>query len=437
MIRSLRAHWPEYLMEAAGLGAFMVSACVVVALLEHPASPVHLLLPDATLRRVLIGLAMGATAIAIIYSPWGRRSGAHINPAVTLTFLRLGRIARADAFFYVCAQFAGGAAGVALSRLVLGPALAHPAVDWVVTVPSPAAGALGAAAAEGLISFVIMLTILFVGGSARGAPYTGLCAGTLVATYIAVEAPISGMSMNPARTTASAVFAGEWTAFWVYLTVPPVAMLLAAQAYLATSGASRAACAKLHHASDVRCIFCGFSPQAEPTTPLSRRTSMNALDVLLNRALATGKKLDSTALLIARLTLGVLFVSTGWGKVHNLAKVTQFFTELHIPAPAFNATLASFTELICGALLVVGLASRLAALPLVVTMIVALLTAKLDEIHGLPDLFGEVEWTYIALLLVVATAGPGKASLDALVAPRLRAAVDQPPRLPVPLRRAV
>ena len=164
---------------------------------------------------------------------------------------------------------------------------------------------------------------------------------------------------------------------------------------------------------------------------------MNALDVLLNRALATGKKLDSTALLIARLTLGVLFVSTGWGKVHNLAKVTQFFTELHIPAPAFNATLASFTELICGALLVVGLASRLAALPLVVTMIVALLTAKLDEIHGLPDLFGEVEWTYIALLLVVATAGPGKAYLDTLVAPRFRAAADHPRLLPVPLRRPV
>jgi aquaporin Z len=385
----------------------------------------------------LIGLAMGATAIAIIYSPWGRRSGAHINPAVTLTFLRLGRIAKADAFFYVCAQFAGGAAGVLLSRLVLGPALAHPAVNWVVTVPSPAAGALGAAAAEGLISFVIMLTILFVGGSARGAPYTGLCAGTLVATYIAVEAPISGMSMNPARTTASAMFAGEWTAFWVYVTVPPVAMLLAAQAYLATSGASRSACAKLHHAIDVRCIFCGFSPPAEPTIQLSRRTSMNTLDVLLGRALTMVKKLDSTALLIARLTVGVLFVSTGWGKVHNLAKVTAFFTELHIPAPAFNATLASFTELICGALLVVGLASRLAALPLVVTMIVALLTAKLDEIHGLPDLFGEVEWAYIALLLVIATAGPGKASLDVLVAPRFRAAADHPRLLPVPLRRPV
>jgi putative oxidoreductase len=164
---------------------------------------------------------------------------------------------------------------------------------------------------------------------------------------------------------------------------------------------------------------------------------MNSLSVLLDRALTTAKRLDSTALLIARLTVGVLFVSTGWGKVHDLAKVTEYFAHLHIPAPAFNATLASFTELICGALLVVGLASRLAALPLVVTMIVALLTAKLDEIQGLPDLFGEVEWTYIALLLVVATAGPGKASLDTLVASRFRAAANHPRLLPVPLRRPV
>ena len=88
-------------------------------------------------------------------------------------------------------------------------------------------------------------------------------------------------------------------------------------------------------------------------------------------------------------------------------------------------------------LLIVGLASRLAALPLVVTMIIALLTAKLDEIHGLPDLFGEVEWTYIAILLVIAAVGPGKASLDARVAPRLHAAAERPRGLPVPLRRPV
>jgi putative oxidoreductase len=140
-----------------------------------------------------------------------------------------------------------------------------------------------------------------------------------------------------------------------------------------------------------------------------------SLMALADRALAVAKKLDSLVLLVARLTVGVLFVSTGWGKVHNLEKVTGFFTELGIPAPGFNAVLASYSELICGSLLVIGLASRLAALPLVVTMIVALVTAKRGEIHGLADLFGLVEWTYIPILLVVAVFGPGVASLDTLV----------------------
>lgn len=147
---------------------------------------------------------------------------------------------------------------------------------------------------------------------------------------------------------------------------------------------------------------------------------MNRLIALATRLLALAKRLDSAALLLVRLTLGLLFVSTGWGKVHNLAKVTAFFGDLRIPAPAFNATLASFTELLCGGLLVVGLASRLASLPLMVTMVVAILTAKLDEIHGLPDLFGEVEWTYLVLLFVIVVWGPGKASLDSLVRSRLR-----------------
>ncbi|MGC4089210.1 MAG: DoxX family protein [Polyangiaceae bacterium] len=133
------------------------------------------------------------------------------------------------------------------------------------------------------------------------------------------------------------------------------------------------------------------------------------------RAEAALKKLDWAAPLLARVTLGVLFVSTGWGKVHSLDKVTGFFTELGIPAPGFHAVLVSFTELFGGALLLVGLASRFAALPLVVSMAVAIITAKRDEIAGLSDLFGLVEWTYLALLVWVALAGPGRASLDQLL----------------------
>src|SRR6185295_3355311 len=92
-----RVHWREALMEALGLGLFMVSAGVFGTLLESPASPVHRALPGPVLRRVLMGLAMGLTAVGLVYSPWGRRSGAHINPAFTLTMFRLGRVRGRDA----------------------------------------------------------------------------------------------------------------------------------------------------------------------------------------------------------------------------------------------------------------------------------------------------------------------------------------------------
>src|SRR6266496_5613366 len=103
MIRALQEHWPEYLIEAWALGTFMISAAMFTALLEYPASPVHQAIPNAFLRRSLIGLAMGFTAIALIYSPWGQRSGAHMNPATTLTFLHLRKIAPWDGFFYIAA----------------------------------------------------------------------------------------------------------------------------------------------------------------------------------------------------------------------------------------------------------------------------------------------------------------------------------------------
>jgi aquaporin Z len=260
MTRALREHWPEYLIEAAGLGVFMIAACLATFALEHPASPLRAAIANGTARRVLGGVAMGLTAIAIIYSPWGKRSGAHINPAVTLVFYRLGRVRGADAVFYVLAQFAGGAAGVALSAWVLGDAIAHPTVSWVVTVPGESGAAI-AFVSELTISFVLMLVILSVSASARAARYTGLVAGCLVATYIAIEAPLSGMSMNPARTAASSLASHNWTAWWVYFVAPPVAMLLAAETYLRVQGWSKVACAKLRHTHDVRCIFCGFVPK--------------------------------------------------------------------------------------------------------------------------------------------------------------------------------
>jgi aquaporin Z len=268
MIDSLKRHWPEYLMEAAELGLFMLAACAVTALLEHPASPVHQAIPHPVLRRVLIGLAMGLTGIGIVYSPFGKQSGAHFNPSVTLTFFRLGKVKPWDAFFYVAAQFVGGVTGVLLAAALLGGQVMPPSVQYAVTVPG-AAGPGVAFLAELGISFILMTVVLNVSNTERLAPFTGLFTGTLVATYISLEAPLSGMSMNPARTLASAVPAQVFTALWVYFTAPPLGMLLAAELYLRRKGPRQILCAKLHHQNSKRCIFrCGYQEASCDTTRL-------------------------------------------------------------------------------------------------------------------------------------------------------------------------
>jgi aquaporin Z len=260
------SHWPEYLMEAACLGLFMVSACSVTVLLQHPGSVLRQMVSSAFLRRLLSGLAMGLTAIALVYSPWGKQSGAHLNPSVTFTFLRLGKLEPWDAAFYVVAQFLGGTLGVLLSALVWGRAVADENVRYAATVPG-GRGTGVAFVAELAISFLMMTMVLNVSNSARIARFTGVVAGALVATYITIESPLSGMSMSPARSFASAAPGRLWNSLWIYFTAPPLGMMLAAQVYLWLRGKHSVFCAKLHHDNDKRCIFrCNYQALLTPIT---------------------------------------------------------------------------------------------------------------------------------------------------------------------------
>jgi len=256
-------------MEALGLGLFMVSAGVFGTLLEAPASPLHAALPSAFGRRALMGVAMGLTAIGLVHSPWGRRSGAHINPAFTLTFLRLGRVRARDAALYMAAQFAGGLAGALAVAALLGYAFVAPPVAAVATLPGPG-GAAVAFGCELAISFALVLLVLTLGCSPRLARHTGLFVGATLFLYITFEAPFSGMSMNPARTLASAVAGGVWQDLWIYFTAPLVGMLLASQVHLIHVRQARrlpSGCAKLAHTFP--CIFCGDEP-APPPIPAVR-----------------------------------------------------------------------------------------------------------------------------------------------------------------------
>ena len=251
-------HWREYLIEAAALATFMVSAATMTVVIQHPASPLRAYVDEAIARRVLMGVAMGLTAAGIIYSPWGRRSGAHMNPAVTLTFFRLGKISGRDALAYGGAQFLGGIIGISVAWLGLLRWIADPAVNYIATAPGPFGDGV-AFAAEVTISFVLMLVVLSVSNQPRLAPFTGAVVAVLVAAFITFEAPLSGMSMNPARTLGPDVIGGIWRGLWIYFVAPPLGMLLAAEVFVRVRGRLAIRCAKLHH-DNGPCIFnCSYS----------------------------------------------------------------------------------------------------------------------------------------------------------------------------------
>jgi aquaporin Z len=167
--------------------------------------------------------------IATLRSPWVKQSRAHFNPAVTITFYRLGKAGLWDAVFYCAAQLLGAVAGVALASLVLQGAPAHKAVRFAATI-----GIYGdtiALVAELTISFILMYAVLFTSDHEVLAPYTHHVAAILAAIYIAFESPLSGISTNPARTFGPALFASYWQTLWIYFMGPPLGMPAAAEVF--------------------------------------------------------------------------------------------------------------------------------------------------------------------------------------------------------------
>jgi putative oxidoreductase len=139
-----------------------------------------------------------------------------------------------------------------------------------------------------------------------------------------------------------------------------------------------------------------------------------------DRAMSLTRKLEWVGPLIVRLTLGLVFATTGWGKLHNLDNVETFFASLHIPAPGFHAAFVSTIEFAGGLLLIAGLGTRIASALLIGVMTVAIWTAKLPELHGLTDLANTIEFTYLAMFVWLVVAGAGAASLDRLVLARMK-----------------
>jgi aquaporin Z len=218
--------WRAYAIEGALLAGFMVSASAFTILVEHPRGLLSGVITAPLSRRLFEGIAMGLTATVLIYSRWGAWTGAHMNPAVTLALKQLRGLSSRDAAGYIAGQFAGGVAGMALAMLLFGDAVSHASVNWVVTRPG-AYGATIALAAEILMTLALMTMVLRLSGHPRWGRFTGAATAVLLSLFITFEAPLSGMSLNPARTLGPALFAADFSALWVYFAGPPIGMRLA------------------------------------------------------------------------------------------------------------------------------------------------------------------------------------------------------------------
>jgi aquaporin Z len=238
-----------YTAEFLGTGIMLVIGLSAVCADFGTGSSVTGAIPSALLRRLITGTIFAGGAALVVYSILGRISGGHLNPAVTLAFLSLGKIHGRMAAGYVLAQVAG-ATVAAVATLVVWGNLARSVSDGA-TVPGPQ-GPLVALAAETVMTFALVEVILQFMRTPGLAAYTPLAASALVALLVTVEAPVSGTSLNPARSLGPALVAGVFTDLWIYF-VGPVAGALAAVALAGRLRANLVPCAKLFHTDDFEC----------------------------------------------------------------------------------------------------------------------------------------------------------------------------------------
>jgi len=228
---SFKKNYIHYLQEALGLAIFMISACFFSALLGGTDPSFHFNIQNNTVHNIVMGILMGATALFIFYSPFTAPSGSQINPAVTITFLRLNKMCKYDVLFYIIFQFIGGTIAVFIIAALLGKVLTDAPIHYATTVPGKF-GTTAAVITEYIIAVIMMTMVLFTSQHRILKKYTRIIAGCFVCLNVIFAGPISGFGMNPARSFASAFPAHIYTAFWIYMIVPFAGMLSAAEIFL-------------------------------------------------------------------------------------------------------------------------------------------------------------------------------------------------------------
>jgi len=246
-------HWPEYGAELAGTAWNVFVGLSAVVFNMAPGMPGGRFIPNASLRLLVTGLIFAGSGSLYTISPWGRLSGAHLNPSVTLAFWARGKVRSHDVLGYLAAQFLGGALGAWLLALVwrghavdVGNGRTLPGVGWTTGETF---------VTEFAMTFSYVLAILCFVSRPRLMHWTPLMNWFVVAGLVWLAAPISGTSLNPARSFGPALVAGQWRDQWIYALAPPLGALLAAGVFPLLAVGGKVLTAKLFHSAHYRSIF--------------------------------------------------------------------------------------------------------------------------------------------------------------------------------------
>ncbi len=256
-------HWPEYGAEFLGTAFLVFIGLGAVVFDFGKGLPPSALIPDAGLRRLITGLIFAGSGSLVAISPFGKLSGAHINPAVSLAFWAHGKMHHHDVLGYIAGQFLGAICGEMLLVLIW-RGYAHSVLDGM-TLPGIGYPLWLVFVAELCLTCLLVLSIFVFVSSQRLMRWTPLMNWLLVATMVWLEAPISGTSLNPARSIAPALFAQLWTSQWLYCVAPPLGALLAVGLFrLLTVGERDVVTGKLFHAPQYRSVFKNVSAPHKP-----------------------------------------------------------------------------------------------------------------------------------------------------------------------------
>ena len=255
-------HWRIWAAEGAGTALMMLGGLSAVCLTFGSGSPLAEALPSDSVRRLVVGGLFAACVSLVAVSPLGRLSGAHLNPAVTLSFRVLGRVSGRDVGGYLAVQLIGALAGTAVVRLLWGSTALS--VDGGATLVGT--GLAAAVALEAAMTAVLIGVILYFVSDRRLAPWTPLAIWPVITALVWIGSPYTGTSLNPTRSAAPALVFSELADLWVYLAAPIVGAVVLAALWRRRDRAFQPKTAKQFHDPRYRCCL-GTDMPAVPASP--------------------------------------------------------------------------------------------------------------------------------------------------------------------------